>query len=223
MAGVLFPIDWSHYEHIVLDFGGVLYGIDHQLTHRAFQALGAKGMHNDFRHGEQAALFDDLEQGSVHEDAFLETLAARCASGTTKEAVRAAWNAMLVGLHGDAIPWLNSLVPHFDLILFSNTNGLHAAHFEQEILNSAERKFSGCFRDIVYSHRLGVRKPDVEAYHAVADRCSLNPERTLFIDDTMANVEGAIEAGWSAVHFDTTAYSLKSFLRGVGYEDFLHA
>ena len=69
MAGVLFPIDWSQYEHVVLDFGGVLYGVDHALTHRAFEALGAKGMHNDFRDGEQAALFNDLERGSVHEEA----------------------------------------------------------------------------------------------------------------------------------------------------------
>lgn len=221
MAGILFPIDWRQYEHVVLDFGGVLYGVDHGLTNSAFEALGAKGMHHEFRHGEQAALFDDIECGSVQEDTFLETLAARCAEGTTRKSVREAWNAMLTGLHGDTMPWLNSLTPHFDLILFSNTNGIHAAHFEQEILNSTDRRFSECFRDIVYSHRLGMRKPDVEAYRAVTARCALNPERTLFIDDTMSNVEGAIDAGWSAVHFDTTAHSLKSFLRGVGYEDFL--
>ena len=36
----LFPIDWHQFHHIVLDFGGVLYEIDHKRTAEAFAQLG---------------------------------------------------------------------------------------------------------------------------------------------------------------------------------------
>lgn len=218
---VLFPIDWQQLEHVVLDFGGVLYNIDHHRTGRAFEALGAEGFSEEFRHGQQAALFDQLERGNISEQEFLKVLQGRCAPGTTEQQVLDAWNAVLIGLRPEALDWLHSLSRHFDLVLFSNTNGIHATHFEQQILNSDQKRFSSYFRQIVYSHRLGQRKPDTAAYDLVAETCGLDPSKTLMIDDTRDNVYGAVSAGWYGVHFDVGAHSLASFLRGTGYDDFI--
>ena len=41
----LFPIDWKQLDHIVLDFGGVLYEIDHTKTIDAFGRLGLSLIH----------------------------------------------------------------------------------------------------------------------------------------------------------------------------------
>lgn len=46
-------------------------------------------------------------------------------------------------------------------------------------------------------HRL---KPEPEIYRTLIDQCSLTPERTLFIDDTLANVEGAMKSGIYGFH-----------------------
>lgn len=219
----LFPIDWSEFDHIVLDFGGVLYEIDHNKTRQAFAKLGLPNFHLEFQHGQQSTLINDLETGHIEEKAFLETLRARCAPGTTAEEVLEAWNALLIGLREETMPWLKSLEHDFDLILFSNTNALHAAHFEQQILTSRQQKFPESFRQLVYSHRLGYRKPHVKAFEEVAHQFDLNPAKTLLIDDTLANVAGAINAGWSGVHLDVEAHSLRQFLRGIGYEDFLNS
>jgi FMN phosphatase YigB (HAD superfamily) len=63
----------------------------------------------------------------------------------------------------------------------------------------------------------------VRAFEEVASQFDLNPTKTLLIDDTQANVAGAINAGWSGVHLDLEAHSITQFLRGVGYEDFLNS
>ncbi|MDB4787296.1 HAD-IA family hydrolase [Flavobacteriales bacterium] len=218
----LFPIDWHQFDHIVLDFGGVLYEIDHNRTAKAFAELGLPNFEQEFRHSQQSDLFNAIETGGIDENDFLNSLRDRCDKGTTNEDVLEAWNALLIGLRPEAMPWLKTLNHQFDVILFSNTNALHAAHFEQQILNSKQQKFPESFRQMVYSHRLGHRKPQVSAFEEVATQFDLNPAKTLLIDDTRANVAGAINAGWSAVYFDLEAHSIGQFLRGIGYEDFLN-
>jgi len=221
-SNVLFPIDWQNIRHVVLDFGGVLYEIDHNRSTDAFSQLGFPNFGLEHRHGGQSKLFDQLERGEVSEQEFLERLKAKCDPGTTMEAVTEAWNALLIGLRPDALPWVQSLSRHFDLLLLSNTNGIHAAQFEQEILQSKGRMFSDAFRQIIYSHRLGQRKPEVYTYELIARDYRLDPEMTLLIDDTKENVTGAMAAGWNAVHLDLSSFSLGQFVRGIGYEDFLN-
>ena len=46
-------------------------------------------------------------------------------------------------------------------------------------------------------HRL---KPEPEIYRTLIDQCGLTPQRTLFIDDTLANVEGAMKSGIHGFH-----------------------
>ena len=56
--------------------------------------------------------------------------------------------------------------------------------------------------DVVFnSARLGVAKPDTEAFRTVAKLLGVPTERCLFIDDTRPNVDGAREAGMQAEAF----------------------
>ena len=49
-------------------------------------------------------------------------------------------------------------------------------------------------RDVVscYLHQM---KPEKEIYQTLIDTCGLHPARTVFIDDTLSNVEGAMKMG----------------------------
>ena len=59
--------------------------------------------------------------------------------------------------------------------------------------------------DIVYSHEVGLRKPDPAIYALAAERLGVAPYEVLFLDDVSANVEAARHAGWHGVlHVDTT-------------------
>ena len=58
-------------------------------------------------------------------------------------------------------------------------------------------------------------KPQVEIFETHAERFTLTPSATLFIDDSAANVDGARDSGWNAVLF-TDAATLKSDLEKFG-------
>ena len=55
--------------------------------------------------------------------------------------------------------------------------------------------FFQLFDGMVVSAREGLLKPDQAIYRLLLSRYGLAPERTLFIDDAPANIEGALEAG----------------------------
>ena len=65
------------------------------------------------------------------------------------------------------------------------------------------------------SARLGLAKPDPEAFRKVAALLETTPERCLFVDDTLPNVEGARQAGMQAEHF-TGIDALRSLLERAG-------
>lgn len=65
---------------------------------------------------------------------------------------------------------------------------------------------------IIYSAQAGVRKPHAEFYDHAACVSGFQPEDMLIVDDTLANVEAALKAGWSAVHW-TDGVSLAGILQ----------
>lgn len=58
-------------------------------------------------------------------------------------------------------------------------------------------------------------KPDIAIYQTHTRNFGLTPSATLFIDDSMPNVEAARMAGWHAVHF-VDPEKLKSDLAAYG-------
>lgn len=57
-----------------------------------------------------------------------------------------------------------------------------------------------CFDGGIFSGEVKRIKPDEEIYQRLAWQYKLEPARTLFIDDTPANVEMARALGWRAIH-----------------------
>lgn len=70
---------------------------------------------------------------------------------------------------------------------------------------------------IVYSHEVGVAKPDPAAYELTTRRLGVEPREILFLDDVEANVEAARAFGWHAVlHLDTATsiQEMERIIRG---------
>ena len=77
--------------------------------------------------------------------------------------------------------------------------------------------FLDLFDDIVVSGEEGVAKPDPAIFAVLADRIRHlgSLDDALFIDDSLANVQGAIDAGLDAIVF-TTAADLRADLHARG-------
>jgi FMN phosphatase YigB (HAD superfamily) len=66
--------------------------------------------------------------------------------------------------------------------------------------DQVKNTMSGYFDALVFSGEVGVAKPDPAVYLIAADRLGLPATRCAFVDDSVANVRGAVEAGMVGVH-----------------------
>jgi 2-haloacid dehalogenase len=111
-------------------------------------------------------------------------------------AYRRLWKEMVPHAHDDTVALLRGLIARgVDVTMLTN----FAADTFREA--TALYGFLGESRGVTVSGEIGLVKPDRRIYEHHARRFDLTPERTLFIDDSVANVEGAKAAGWQAVHF----------------------
>ncbi len=67
--------------------------------------------------------------------------------------------------------------------------------------------------DLVYSHEVGLGKPDPAVYALTAARLGVEGTEIVFLDDVAANVEAARAAGWHAVLHEDTARSIAELER----------
>ena len=105
---------------------------------------------------------------------------------------------------------------------------LHAAgtrlvaltNWSAELFPHAEATFDFLvlFEGIVVSGREGVAKPDPAAFDLLLSRYDLDPARTVFVDDSPANVAAAAAAGFIALAF-TTPDRLRADLTRLGLLD----
>lgn len=65
--------------------------------------------------------------------------------------------------------------------------------------------FDELVEQIVYSHEIGIEKPDVRAFEAACASLDVRPENCLFIDDAAVNIEAAQAAGVQAHLFEDNA------------------
>ncbi|MGH3306860.1 MAG: HAD-IA family hydrolase [Nocardioides sp.] len=79
-------------------------------------------------------------------------------------------------------------------------------------------RFAEVTDDIVYSHEVGLKKPDPAIYALVESRLGVEPEEVVFLDDATANVEAARAAGWRAVLHRSTPGSIAELERIIAAE-----
>lgn len=75
------------------------------------------------------------------------------------------------------------------------------------------KHFDRCF----FSAVCGKIKPNADMFEYICRECQINPEETLFIDDSPKNVEGARAVGINAYLFDGDAEKLKRFIEEISY------
>lgn len=143
------------------------------------------------------ALTNVFECGNIDESCFRDRLRAIFQLSNIDDIeLDSIWNSMLVSLNLDAYEFVNELSQNFNLALLSNTNSIHSRKFRPEISN-----IEPLFKDIFYSYIIGITKPDYKIYNYVCNNCGFVKEETLFIDDNLDNINGAISANLQVFHF----------------------
>jgi putative hydrolase of the HAD superfamily len=187
-------------KNIIFDLGGVLLNLNYHLTQKAFEDLGVDDFDAFYTQHKANPLFENLEVGAIEPEAFYEALRATTGLNLTNTQLEFAWNAMLLDFPVERLAWLDQIKSKYNIYLFSNTNAIHYKAFTSIYAQTAPMidfnpDFNHFFKTAYYSHTLGQRKPAVAAFEAVLAKSGLDAAQTLFIDDTISNIEGAQKAG----------------------------
>ena len=183
-------------KNVIFDLGGVLLNVDYHKTADAFKALGAGKFDELYSQASANHLFESLETGLISEDAFYEAVYQYCEPETTRNQMELAWNAILLDFRKDSLAVLEGLRRKYNLYLLSNTNSIHLTSFNKTLLEeTGNASLDHYFEKSYYSHLIQMRKPYVETYQWVLKDAKMIASETLFIDDSVNNIKGAIEAG----------------------------
>jgi putative hydrolase of the HAD superfamily len=189
-------MDLAGIKNIIFDFGGVLLNLDYHKTDTAFKDLGFTNFDEMYSQFKADHLFEKLETGSVSEEQFFVILNKAADKPIDKEAISAAWSAMLLDYRKESLDCLKELSKNYQLFLLSNTNILHQRAFYDIYEKQFGRNdFNDHFAKAWYSHEIGMRKPNKEIYEFVLKDAGLIAGETLFIDDSYPNLPPAREAG----------------------------
>jgi putative hydrolase of the HAD superfamily len=217
-------IDLRYCDALIFDLGGVILSLHPERTVEQMSLLYDRDARAAYTQAKQHAIFDEFERGELDEDAFRARVGKLFDAGVSIDAQRFddAWSAMLGRIPEETLRLLYHLSKVCRLFLLSNTNTIHIERFlrdYRERHEAAHGPWSALFEVAYYSHELGMRKPEQRIFSEVLQRHDLDPDRTLFIDDHLGNIEGALLAGLRAEHHPTNASLAARFAAFVTNED----
>jgi glucose-1-phosphatase len=148
-----------------------------------------------------APLTVELELGTIRPDEFIAAASEKIGYTGDAEFFEAAF-ADIFELNLPMVEFIEARKKEGkSLFLLSNTNGIHVPFFERTF------PVFRLFDQKIYSHEVGLMKPDPRIYDVVKETLPLVPERTIYIDDLPANCEAGREAGFLTVPYDVNRHS----------------
>jgi 2-haloacid dehalogenase len=187
-------------DAIVFDLGGVLIDWNPRYVYRRFFGDDVEGMEWFLSEVCSPAWNARQDAGRPWEEAIAEAIARHPQHAALIRAYRERWEEMLSGPIADTVSLLEEL-RGTSLKLYALTN------WSQYTFPRALELFPFLhwFDDIVVSGREGLIKPDPAIFQVLLSRAGIEAPRSVFIDDSVANVEAAARLGFQAIHFRDAA------------------
>jgi putative hydrolase of the HAD superfamily len=201
----------THYEGLLLDFGGVV-------TTDFFAALGAHcerlGLPRDsFRNLVTAdpqgrELYHQVERGELSQPAFEQKIAQLLGVQPT---------GLIQGLLADLRP--EPLIA--EAVARTRTAGIRVgvitnswgtAPYDPYAVYQLDQEFDA----VVISSQVGLRKPEPAIYRRAADELAVPLGRIVFVDDIAANLQPAHELGMAVIHHVDPARTVRELERLFG-------
>jgi len=188
-------------KNIIFDLGGIFLNIDFKKTEVAFTKLGVTDFSQYITQHTITDTFELLETGKISPEEFYDRFRKDTGVVISNVQIEDAWNALLLDFPIERLNWLERIRSKYNIFLFSNTNKIHYDAFTDMFRHQTGKEdFNGYFIKAYYSHELKLRKPYPQSYQYILKEQKLKAGETLFIDDTIKNIEGAKEAGLQTIH-----------------------
>jgi len=182
-------------EGLLFDLGGVLIEIDFE---RALQAwsqstlLSIEELRQRFKMDEA---YEKHERGEIEASEYFTHLRNLLELEANDSEIILGWNAIFLSEIAETVDHVQAVKDKLPCFAFTNSNPTH-----QDFWMSAFPRVVEPFHQIFVSSELRLRKPEPEAFEAIADSTDISLDAILFFDDTEENVRGAQAVGMHAIH-----------------------
>ncbi len=183
-------------KNLLFDFGDVFINLDKTATLRELHKLGATEITP-----KMDVMNKKYEKGLVTTDefvAFYQTIFPNA----TKQVLKESWNAILLDFPEYRLEFLEKLAKKYPIYLLSNINDLHLNRIKKNLGKKFYNRFLACFKKVYYSHEINLRKPDKSIFEYILNDANIIASETVFVDDTLENIEKAIELGFKTWHIN---------------------
>jgi glucose-1-phosphatase len=180
---------------IIFDLGKVIVSFDFE---RGFQTISQfcdysiDEIREKLMTSEEILLYETGKIGSVE---FFEAIRKKLKFTATQKQFYDAWNS---SFHDETIlpeSLLAELATKYRLIALSDTCDAHITFLRQKF------SFFKHFDELVFSYDVGEMKPSPKMFEVAVKKANCAANECLFVDDKLANVEGATACGLEAVQF----------------------
>jgi putative hydrolase of the HAD superfamily len=191
---------------VVFDLGGVLELdvielVDHGLDTRWEARLGLQAGELEHR---MKSLWRAGSVGACTEEEVHQGMRERLGMSQeqVEEYMREMWDWYCGRLNVPLADYFRRLRPRYQTAILSNS--FVGARREEQRRHQVEDLCDL----IIYSHEVGVAKPDRRIFELTWQRLGVQPEEMLFLDNAQVHVEAARACGIQAILFEDTAQAL---------------
>jgi putative hydrolase of the HAD superfamily len=179
----------------------------------SFQQLATIDFHQIVTYARQDRIFDLFETGQVSAAQFRAALRQYLQHDITDQQIDTAWNSIMTGCPRPKLELIHGLQSHYRVLALSNINELHIAWLDENLRRLYQLPdMRSQFHHAYYSNEVGLRKPDRAIYDLVIQQQQLDPSTSLFIDDKLENIQGAIPTGLQTYHLVDRAKLFELFV-----------
>jgi len=190
----------SSIEVIFFDLGNVILPFN---NHQIAEKLSRFSQKREFQDPKKifSYLFDlekgvinDFDRGRVSPSEFFQSIKEYLGLSVAYEKFIPVWTDIF-NENQEVSEIILSLKGRWRLGLLSNTDPLHFNYIVSTFpIVSVLEKW-------ILSYEVGFKKPDAHIFQKAIEWASVEPEKTLFIDDTKGHVEAAVSLGMQGIHF----------------------
>jgi putative hydrolase of the HAD superfamily len=179
---------------LLFDLGGVLLDIDFERALLRWSNQSDLPVAELRRRFAMDEAYQQHERGEIPASEYFAHLRQTLELDASDTDIERGWNDIFVGEIAATISYIATAQTSLPCYLFSNTNPTHQAFWSSNFPTVVES-----FQRVFVSFELGLRKPDPEAFEAIAAATGCRLDETLFFDDSEENVNAARQTGMPSV------------------------
>ncbi len=179
---------------LLFDLGGVIIDIDFTRALQSWSNSSRLSLDEIERRFKVDEAFQRHERGEIECREYFTHLRQILELEASDAEIRQGWNAIFVDEVTATVDYIAAIRTELPCYAFTNSNPTHQAFWM-----AAYPAAMDAFEQIFVSSEMGLRKPEREAFEAIAAATGNRLDEILFFDDTEENVAGARAVGMPSI------------------------